>query len=125
MAIKVLIIDDSAIVRQQVAGALAQASFDVIEAVDGNDAWRTIEAQRDIGMVLCDVNMPGMNGLELLKKLHDAGILPGLPVVILTTEGDPELIAKAKELGAKGWMVKPVAPSVLVATVRKLARNVP
>jgi two-component system chemotaxis response regulator CheY len=117
-----MIVDDSAIVRQQVTLALIEAGFEVLEAVDGQDAAERIEAVPGIAMLICDVNMPRLNGLELLEKLGggESGKKLPFPVVMLTTEGHAEVIAQAKGLGAKGWMVKPVVPQILVATVRKL-----
>jgi two-component system chemotaxis response regulator CheY len=122
MGAKIMIVDDSAIVRQQVSWALHEAGFEVVEAVDGQDAAEKIASQRDLGLLLCDVNMPRMSGLDLLASLAGRGSAPPFPVVMLTTDGHPELIARAKGLGAKGWMVKPVKPEILVATVKKLAR---
>jgi two-component system chemotaxis response regulator CheY len=120
MARKVLVVDDSTIVRQQVSSALMDADFECVEALDGEDAARRIGETSDLGMVLCDISMPRMNGIELLEKLSAEGVLARLPVVMLTTDGQPELIARAKALGAKGWMVKPVNPQLIVAAVRKL-----
>ena len=71
-------------------------------------------------MVICDVNMPRMNGIEMLSLLKRDGQNSDLLVVMLTTEGQPGLITKAKQAGAKGWIVKPFKPDMLLATVRKL-----
>jgi two-component system chemotaxis response regulator CheY len=120
MATKVMICDDSAIVRQQVAWALVSAGFEVTEAFDGQDAAEKIETMAGVGLLICDVNMPRMDGMALLSKLSEKGGKPPFPVLMLTTDGQPELIARAKSLGAKGWMVKPVNPSILVATAQKL-----
>jgi two-component system chemotaxis response regulator CheY len=116
MATKVLVIDDSMMVRRQVGTALAAAGFAIVEACDGADALDKLASNADIGLVVCDVNMPRMNGLEFLEKVR-----AGLPVMMLTTEGQPELIQRAKALGAKGWLVKPFKPDLLVAAARKLA----
>ena len=72
-------------------------------------------------MVLCDVNMPRMGGLEMLELVSAKGMLGALPIVMLTTEGQPALVQRAKAAGAKGWIVKPFKPELLVATIRKLA----
>jgi two-component system chemotaxis response regulator CheY len=120
MGAKIMIVDDSAIVRQQVSWALLEAGFQVVEAVDGLDAAEKIASNKDIGLLLCDVNMPRVNGLELLASIVGPTNAPPFPVLMLTTDGHPELIARAKSLGAKGWMVKPVRPEILVATVKKL-----
>jgi two-component system chemotaxis response regulator CheY len=117
---RILIVDDSAIVRQQVGWTLLEAGFNVVEAVDGQDALEKMATQSNLAMVVCDVNMPRLDGLELLAKLREGGKPLPVPVLMLTTEGHAERITEAKRLGAKGWMVKPVPPSILVATVRKL-----
>jgi two-component system, chemotaxis family, chemotaxis protein CheY len=118
---KVLVIDDSASVRQQISHALVEAGFEVIEAIDGLDGVAKIEAHPDLAMVLCDVNMPRMSGLELVETLLVDDKYAQLPIVMLTTEGHPSLIQRARQAGAKGWIIKPFKPALLVATVRKLA----
>jgi two-component system chemotaxis response regulator CheY len=115
---KILVIDDSATVRQQVGLALAQAGFQVIEAVDGYDAIAKVDAT--VAMLICDVNMPRMNGLEMLEKLRTDARWHKLPVVMLTTEGQPGLIERAKKAGAKGWIIKPFKAELLVAAVQRL-----
>jgi two-component system chemotaxis response regulator CheY len=120
MAKKILVVDDSASVRQQVGFALAPVGFEVVEAVDGVDGFKHIEGDAQLSMVLCDVNMPRMNGLEMLEKLRDSGLRPGLPVLMLTTESQPALLKRAQAAGAKGWIVKPFKANILVATVQKL-----
>ena len=117
----VLIVDDSATVRQQVRLALSQGGFDVVEAKDGLEGAETIEGRSDISLVICDVNMPRMNGLDMLERVKGGGQRPGLPVVMLTTEGQPALIKRAKANGAKGWIVKPFQANQLVAAAKKLA----
>jgi len=119
MASKVLIVDDSATVRQQVRLALTQAGLEVLEACDGLEGLEMLKAGNSIKVVVCDVNMPRMNGIEMLEKVG------GLPspranVLILTTEGQPALVQKAKALGAKGWVVKPFKAELLIAAVQKL-----
>jgi two-component system chemotaxis response regulator CheY len=121
MAKKVIVIDDSLTVRQQVGMALRQAGFEVLEASDGDEGVALIGRTVDVAMVICDVNMPRMGGLELLEHIKKDGKNPNLPVLMLTTEGQPQLIERAKKSGAKGWVVKPFKPELLVAAVKKLA----
>lgn len=118
MSKKVIVIDDSQTVRQQVGLALSQAGFEVVEAVDGKEGLTTIQKTKDAAMAICDVNMPRMNGLEMLEALAQSG--SKLPVLMLTTEGQPQLIERAKKNGAKGWIVKPFKAELLVAAVKKL-----
>lgn len=120
MAKKILIVDDSATVRQQVRAALVNC-FEVVEASDGVEGLEAIVERDDLAAVICDVNMPRMGGLELLQLAGAKGKLVGLPILMLTTEGQPALVKQAKAAGAKGWIVKPFKPELLVAAMRKLA----
>lgn len=120
MSKKILVVDDSATIRQQVGLALSQAGFAIAEAVDGMDALDKVDATT--AMMICDVNMPRMNGLELIEKLHASGTTAQLPIVMLTTESNPAHLARAKSAGVKGWIIKPFKADLLVATVQRLAR---
>ena len=121
MAQKILVVDDSVTIRQQVGSALSQAGFEIIEAADGQEGLNKITANPDLLMVITDVNMPHMNGLEMLEKLKANPKHSKLIVFMLTTEGQPELIDRAKKAGAKGWIVKPFKAELLVSAAKKLA----
>ena len=123
MAKKVLIVDDSATVREQVRTVLTTADFEVFEASDGVEGVASIERMADLSAVICDVNMPRMDGLEMLETVMKAPKSASLPIVMLTTEGQHELIRRAKLAGAKGWIVKPFKPELLVAAIRKLTSS--
>jgi two-component system, chemotaxis family, chemotaxis protein CheY len=116
MAATILVIDDSSLVRQQVSRALAGAGYTVVTACDGVEALEVLAATPDVSLAVCDVNMPRMNGLEFLEHVPRS-----LAVVMLTTEGQPELMTRARALGAKGWIVKPFKAEIVVATAKKLA----
>jgi two-component system chemotaxis response regulator CheY len=115
---KILVIDDSETIRQQVKQALAATGYEIIEAVDGIDGLEKLRAVADLDIALCDVNMPRMNGLDMIAEVQRSG--PKIPILMLTTEGQPSLIRRARESGAKGWIVKPFKPELLVAAVTKL-----
>src|SRR5512138_3187309 len=102
MGKKILVVDDSATVRQQVGAALAQAGFEMVDAADGNDGMEKLRTVADIALIICDVNMPQLNGLEMLEKVRADKGYAAIPVVMLTTEGQPELVDRAKKAGAKG-----------------------
>ena len=120
MAKKILVVDDSPTVRQQVSMALKQAGFTVVEATDGADGLSKITSDQEIKLVILDVNMPRMNGLEMLESVKQDGKNPDLQVVMLTSEGQQSMVDRAKKAGARGWIVKPFKPELLVAAVKKL-----
>jgi len=120
MSKRVLIVDDSATVRQQVRAALGIGEFEVVEASDGAEGAETINRLTDLAAVICDVNMPRMSGLEMLESVKRDPKHLLLPIVMLTTEGQHELVQRAKAAGAKGWIVKPFKPELLLAAIRKL-----
>jgi two-component system, chemotaxis family, chemotaxis protein CheY len=118
MGVKVLVIDDSSLVRQQVGRALSESGFIVEEAADGVEGLQKLAASPDTGLIVCDVNMPKMSGLEFLEELRRQTC--GIPVVMLTTEGQLELIRRARALGAKAWVLKPFKADILIAALKKL-----
>jgi two-component system chemotaxis response regulator CheY len=117
---KVLVVDDSETIRQQVGRALEQAGFSVIEAGDGIEGLDRV-AQHQFSMVILDVNMPRLNGLDLLERLKGDPKTADVPVLMLTTEAHQTLMDRAKKAGAKGWVIKPVKMEHLISAVNKLA----
>jgi two-component system, chemotaxis family, chemotaxis protein CheY len=120
MAKRILVVDDSATVRQQVKLALTQAGFEVVEAIDGQDGVTKITSSNDISAVICDVNMPRKSGIELLEEVKSKPQYNALPILMLTTEGQPALVKRAKAAGASGWVVKPFKANLLISAVEKL-----
>jgi two-component system chemotaxis response regulator CheY len=116
---KILVVDDSASVRQQVGMALTQAGYGVVEAVDGLDGLSKLPTS-GVSLVISDINMPRMNGLEMVEKMRVDPKVSSLPVLMLTSEGQPAIIERAKKAGAKGWIIKPFKADLLVAAVKKL-----
>lgn len=117
----ILIVDDSATMRQQVRMPLEDAGYDVLEAGDGQAALACLERSPSVSLVISDVNMPGMNGLDMLEALRKLPRFAALPVVMLTTEGKKALVERAERAGARGWLVKPFKAEILLAAARKLA----
>jgi two-component system, chemotaxis family, chemotaxis protein CheY len=120
MSKRVLIVDDSATVRLQVRTVLTQAGFDVIEAADGEEGLAQIRGDASILAVICDVNMPKKSGLELIEEVRAGGVNSQVPIVMLTTEGQSALVQRAKQAGARGWIVKPFKANLLVAAMQKI-----
>jgi two-component system chemotaxis response regulator CheY len=119
MAQTILVIDDSASLRQVVAMALQGAGYEVLQAGDGQAALALLDG-RKIGMAICDINMPRMNGIEFLKAVKALPAYRFLPILMLTTESQQAKKDEGKAAGAKAWMVKPFSPSSLLNAVSKL-----
>lgn len=113
----ILVVDDAATVRQQLRIVLEQAGYSICEARDGAQALAVIEKNR-IALVISDINMPRVDGLELLEQLKLRG--RSLPFLMLTVEQHPSLIDRARRAGAIGWIVKPFKAEPLVKAVAKL-----
>ncbi len=116
---RVLIVDDSQTIRHEISEALKQAGFEAVEARDGMAGLECVQ-QQPFAMIILDVNMPRMGGLELLDRLKQDAQTSAIPVVMLTTEAQHSLIERARKAGAKGWMIKPVKMTQIVSTVRAL-----
>ncbi len=119
MSKTIFIVDDSASMRQLVRMTLTGAGYQVLEAVDGEDALGKLKGQR-VNLVISDVNMPRMDGLTLLKTLKGDSGHRFTPVLMLTTESEQDKKAAGQAAGAKAWMVKPFQPQQLLAAVEKL-----
>src|SRR5262245_22223454 len=103
MSQKIIVIDDSDTVREQVSIVLSGAGYEIIEAEDGFQGATAIRDNPGALLAICDVNMPHLSGLDMLELLRSQGGL-GVPILMLTTEGRPDLIERARAFGAKGWM---------------------
>ena len=121
MVKKVIVVDDSRTARLQVINALAGTTFQVVEAVDGVDGMEKLASHPDAAVVICDVNMPKMSGLEMLAEAMKGESSRGIPFLMLTTEAQPELVQQAKQAGAKAWIIKPFKHDLLLAVVQRLA----
>ncbi len=116
---KIMTVDDSASVRQMVSFTLKGAGYEVMEAADGQDALAKLNGQR-IHMVVTDLNMPNMDGIELVRALRANPAYKFIPIVLLTTESQAAKKKEGKAAGATGWIVKPFKPDQLLAVVKKV-----
>lgn len=119
MAKTILTVDDSASMRQMVKLTLSAAGYNVIEAGDGNQGLAAARAGA-VDMVLTDLNMPGMDGLALIRELRKLPSFTGVPIILLTTESDAARKQEAKSAGATGWITKPFQPEQLVSITKKV-----
>ncbi len=116
---RILAVDDSNSMREMVAFTLKSAGFDVAEAPDGVEALELAKKEK-FKVVLCDVNMPRMDGISLVKALRQLPDYKFTPLLMLTTEAGPEKKQEGRAAGATGWLVKPFNPDQLIATVNKV-----
>lgn len=119
MAKKILFVDDSASMRQVVGMAISSAGYDVTSAEDGKDAMNKVEADK-FDAIITDLNMPNMNGIELIKAVKQNANNKFAPIIMLTTESSDEMKQQGKDAGAKVWVVKPFKPDQLVGVLKKL-----
>lgn len=119
MGKKVLVVDDSASMRGMVTFTLKGAGFEVSEAEDGVAGLDAAKGGR-FDLVLADVNMPRMDGISMVREIRGVPGYSGVPILILTTESNPEKKMEGKAAGATGWLVKPFDPDQLLATVNRV-----
>ncbi|MDO8893313.1 MAG: response regulator [Sulfurimicrobium sp.] len=119
MAKTIMIVDDSATLRQVVSIALRNAGYDVIEGCDGKDALAKLTGQK-VHLVISDVNMPNMDGITFVTQLKKLPAYKFTPVIMLTTEAGEDKKASGQAAGAKAWVVKPFKPEQMLNAVSKL-----
>lgn len=119
MAKTILIVDDSASIRQVVKIALSGAGYEVIEGIDGKDALAKLTGQK-VHLIISDVNMPNMDGITFVKEVKKLAAYKFTPVIMLTTESQETKKQEGQAAGAKAWVVKPFQPAQMLAAVSKL-----
>jgi two-component system chemotaxis response regulator CheY len=118
---KILLVDDSSTVREEVAGFLKGQGLDVATAIDGKDGLAKMKADTGIKLVVTDVNMPNMDGLTMVEKIRGELGNASVNVIMLTTESSPSMKERGKAAGIKGWIVKPFNGTAVLETFKKLA----
>ena len=114
-------VDDSASIRQMVRFTLEDEGYQVIEAVDGQDALNQADGKK-FDLVITDLNMPKMDGISLITSLRSSSVHRFVPIIMLTTESQASKKQEGKKAGATGWIVKPFKPDQLKAVVKKVIR---
>lgn len=119
MAKTIMIVDDSASLRQVVGISLRGAGYDVLEGSDGKDALSKLKGQK-VHLIISDVNMPNMDGISLVKAVKEMPAYKFTPIVMLTTESQEAKKKEGQAAGAKAWVLKPFNPPQLLSVVQKL-----
>lgn len=120
MTKKIMIVDDSSMMRLALRSALQEGGYTVIEAIHGNDALSKLETEGRINLIICDVNMPQMDGISFVKTYRNIPQFQYIPVLMMTTETDQEKKEMGKAAGVRAWMIKPFNKEVLMSAVGKL-----
>ncbi len=115
----IMTVDDSTSVRQMVGFTLKKAGYEVLEAVDGKDAVNKLK-DASPHMMITDLNMPNMDGIELIRHVRSKPEYKFMPIIMLTTESQAEKKQEGKAAGATGWIVKPFKPDQLIGVVKKV-----
>lgn len=120
MVKKILIVDDSALIHQMYRLVMNGYKCEIVDAMDGREALDILARQQDIQLILLDINMPVMNGVQFLQKAAPLGITRRIPVIIISTEGKEEDTVRGLALGARGYLKKPFQPADLHALIDKV-----
>jgi len=118
--VRVLLVDDSAAMREMVTFTLKGAGYEVFQATDGVEALAFVNGNPVVNLVITDINMPNMDGLTLIRELRALPAYRFVPVLTLTTEDSADKKQLGKAAGATGWIVKPFDPDILLQTVRRV-----
>lgn len=117
---KVLVVDDSDLIHQMYRLVLLRYNCEIVDAVNGREAMAILAAQQDFQLVLLDINMPVMNGIQFMEQAKALGLTNSLPIIILSTEGKELETIKALQLGARGYLKKPFKSSDLHGIIAKI-----
>jgi two-component system, chemotaxis family, chemotaxis protein CheY len=117
---KILVIDDSAAIRQSISFILGQEGYETIEAGDGLEALAKLDSMESLDLIITDVNMPNLDGIGFIRKARQLEKFKFTPILVLTTESQGSKMNEGKEAGATGWIVKPFNAEKLLGLVKKV-----
>lgn len=115
----ILVVDDAKTIRDLAKFTLGKAGYSLLEAEDGAIAWAIVQKEK-IDLIVTDLNMPNMNGLEFSEKVKTSDAYKHIPIFMLTTEASQEVAMKGKQIGILAWIVKPFVPEKFLAAVNKV-----
>lgn len=120
---KILVVDDSALIHQMYRLVMNRYNCTIVDAMNGQEALDVLTMQHDIELILLDINMPVMNGLQFLEKAAQSGIVKRIPVIVISTEGKEEDTIRGLKLGARGYLKKPFHPAALHELIDKIFKS--
>jgi len=117
---KILVVDDSSLIHQMYRLVMSRYNCEIVDAMNGQEALEILTAQQDIQLILLDINMPVMNGVQFLEKAAQSGLPARIPVIVISTEGKEEDTIRGLKLGAKGYLKKPFNPTDLHSLIERI-----
>jgi len=117
---KILVVDDSSLIHQMYRLVMSRYKCEIVDAMNGQEALDILSLQNDIQLILLDINMPVMNGVQFLEKAAKTGLPNKIPVIVISTEGKEEDTLRGLKLGAKGYLKKPFNPTDLYSLIEKI-----
>jgi len=121
---RILVADDSRTILKMISHYLTSEGYEVITADDGREALDIFESESDkVDLVITDINMPNMNGLELAEKIRSSEVNSGLPIIVLSTEESDKIKAEGKKAGVSAWIVKPPKQELLIKAVKHFIKE--
>jgi two-component system chemotaxis response regulator CheY len=117
---KILVVDDSSLIHQMYRLVMSRYKCEIVDAMNGQEALDILSLQNDVQLILLDINMPVMNGVQFLEKAAKTGLPSKIPVIVISTEGKEEDTLRGLKLGAKGYLKKPFNPTDLYSLIEKI-----
>ncbi len=117
---KILVVDDSSLIHQMYRLVMSRYKCEIVDAMNGQEALDILSLQNDIQLILLDINMPVMNGVQFLEKAAKSGLPSKVPVIVISTEGKEEDTLRGLKLGARGYLKKPFNPTDLYSLIEKI-----
>lgn len=117
---KILVVDDSSLIHQMYRLVMSRYNCEIVDAMNGQEALEVLALHKDVQLILLDINMPVMNGVQFLEKAAQSGLPARIPVIVISTEGKEEDTIRGLKLGAKGYLKKPFNPTELHGLIERI-----
>lgn len=122
MTKKILLVDDSMAMRLACSKVLTPEGYEVLHAENGIVGLEQLEKHPDVSLIICDINMPKMGGVEMMENIKKAGKHTAVPIIVVSSEASMRAVEGSKTIGVKGWLVKPFTPEQLKSVVARYVK---
>ena len=120
MLTKIMVVDDSSLIHQMYRLVMSRYKCEIVDAMNGQEALELLSLHNDVQLILLDINMPVMNGVQFLEKASQSGLTGKIPVIVISTEGKEEDTVRGLKLGARGYLKKPFNPTDLYNLIERI-----